>query len=194
MVGHELLRAHQPALALPHFGHPVRELYDDISDYLQKRKFPAFDGELARLEAAATAAPESADTEAQYQAIVVVVHKARELAPAEVRASVPEMIKLCSDVMDAASGEYGESLEHGRVAAVVEYHDSRGYLAYVDQQIAELSATHPDPQSQGLFDRFKAILAKAQWIVGDLLPAPTPRASVATYRAIASEAAEVAKP
>src|SRR5579885_738650 len=43
LVGHELLKANQAALALPHFGHPVRELYDDIADYLAARKFPAFD-------------------------------------------------------------------------------------------------------------------------------------------------------
>jgi hypothetical protein len=37
------------------------------------------------------------------------------------------------------------------------------------------------------------VLAKAQYIVGDLLPAPTPRASVSDYRAIAAQAAALAK-
>ena len=193
MVGHELLKAHQASLALPHFGHPVRELYDDISDYLNGHKFPAFDKQLVALEAAATVAPESPDTEAKYQAVIVVVHKARELAPAELRASLPEMIRVCSDTIDAAAGEYGESLERGRVSTLVEYHDSRGFLEYVAQQIDELKTTHADAQSQGMLDRFKGVLAKAQWIVGDLLPNPTPRASVGQYRAVAAEAASIAK-
>jgi hypothetical protein len=193
MVGHELLQAHQPALALPHFGHPVRELYDDISGYLQQKNFPAFDKQLATLEAAVGGAPDSPATEAQYQAAIVTLHKARELAPADLRASLPEMINVCANTIDAASGEYGEALERGRVAVIVEYHDSRGYLEYVAQQVKDLKAVHRDPQSQALLDRFDAVLAKAQWIVGDLLPAPTPRASVGTYREIASEARDVAR-
>jgi len=194
IVGHELLQAHQPALALPHFGHPVRELYDDMTDYLAEKKFPPFDKQLAVLEAAVASAPDSADTEAKYQAEIVTLHKARDLAPPELRASVPEMIQICSDVMDAASGEYGNSLERGRISVIVEYHDSRGYLEYVAQQLAELKAEHKDAQSQDTFARFKAVLAKAQWIVEPLLPGPTPRASVGDYRAIAAEAAGIAKP
>lgn len=194
MVGHELLEAHQPSLALPHFGHPVHELYDDISDYLNAHNFPPFDKQLAALEAAVTAAPGSADTEAKYQAAVATVHKARDLAPAELRASLPEMIRVCSDTIDAAAGEFGESLERGRVTVLVEYHDSRGFLEYVAQQIDELRALHDDAQSLGMIDRFKLALAKAQWIVGDLLPSPTPRASVGQYRAVAAEAAKIAKP
>jgi len=190
LVGHELLAAHQPGLALPHFGHPVRELYDDISDYLNRRKFPPFDTQLARLEAAVAAAPSSPDTEAKYQAAIETLHKARLIAPEELRGSVPEMIKMCSDVIDAASGEFGESLERGRVTALVEYHDSRGFLEYVDQEIGALAAAHPDQNA--LFDRFRGVLAKAQWIVGELLPAPTPRASVSTYRSFAAEAAGLA--
>ena len=42
LVGHELVVAHQVPLALPHFGHPVKELYDDISPYLKEKKFPGF--------------------------------------------------------------------------------------------------------------------------------------------------------
>ena len=193
IVGHELLAAHQPALALPHFGHPVRELYDDIADYMSERKFPAFDAQLAELEADVAAAPESAGTEAKYQAAIATVHRARDLAPADLRDSLPEMIKVCSNVMDAASGEFGESLEHGRIAVIVEYHDSRGFLDYVQQQLHDLGAQHGDAKAQSVLGRFTAVLAKAQWIVGDLLPGPTPRASVGTYRSFAAEAAALAQ-
>lgn len=193
MVGHELMQANQAALALPHFGHPVRELYDDIATYLDQHHFPAFDRQLVALEAAVATAPASKDTEAQYQATIATVHKARALAPEELRASIPEMIQICSDTIDAASSEFGESLEQGRVTTLVEYHDSRGFLEYVAQQVNDLKAAHQDAASQSLLDRFKTVLAKAQWIVGDLIPAPTPRASVSTYRSVAAEAARLAK-
>ena len=77
--------------------------------------------------------------------------------------------------------------------SVVEYHDSRGYLEWVAQQVKELKAAHADAASQALIDRFSAVLAKAQAIVADLLPAPTPKASLADYRAIAAEAREVVR-
>lgn len=194
MIGHELLLHHHQALALPHYGHPVRELYGDIEDYLAKKHFPAFDGQLVALEAQATAAPDSPETEAQYQAVIATLRKARELAPASLRASLPEMIQICSDTIDAASGEYGEGIEQGRIASIVEYHDSKGYLDYVQQFLGELRAAHPDAAAQSLLDKFQAVLSKAEWIVAPLLPHATPRASVNTYRAIASEAAALAKP
>lgn len=194
IIGHELLQADRVALAVPHFGHPVRELYDDVGPYLDRHHFPAFDKQLITLEAAVTAAPTAKSTDDQYQAVIATLHKARELAPARVRASVPEMIQICSDTIDAASGEFGESLQQGKVSALVEYHDSRGFLKYVAQQVDALAASHTDAESQSLLERFKAVLAKAQYIVGDLMPSPTPRASVSDYRNIAAQAAALVKP
>jgi hypothetical protein len=193
MIGHELLEHKHAALALPHFGHPVRELYADIEDYLDKNHFPAFDGQLAALEAMVASAPDSPETEAKYQAVIATIHNARAVAPASLRASLPEMIQICSDTIDAASGEFGEGLEQGRIASIVEYHDSKGYLEYVQQQLGELRANHTDDASQSLLERFQAVLAKAEWIVAPLLPDPSPRASVGTYRGIAAEAAALAK-
>lgn len=193
LVGHELVQAKQVQLALPHYGHPVKELYEDIGPYLTAKKFPPFDKDLIALEAAVTAAPDAPATEAKYQAVIATVHKARALAPAEIRASLPAMIKVCASTIDAASGEYGEAVEQGKIAQVVEYHDSRGYLAYVAQQVGELKKAHPDAASQAVLDKFAAVLAKAQAIVGDLLPAPQPKATLAEYRAIAEQATAIAK-
>jgi hypothetical protein len=194
IVGHELLQAKQVPLALPHFGHPVKELYEDLSPYLKAHKFPAFDKDLIALEAAATAAPAAPATEAKYKTVIATLHKARALAPAAFRASLPQMIKVCADTIDAASGEYNESIEKDKIASVIEYHDSRGYLAYVAQEVGDLRNSHKDTTSQALLDRFAAVLAKAQAIVSDLMPPPTPKATIAEYRAIAAEAAAVGKP
>ena len=191
MVGHDLLKAGRTGLALPHFGHPVRELYDDISDYVVATHIAPFDTQLIRLEAAVAGAPASADTEALYQATIRTVQQARMTAPAALRDSVPQMIKICADTLDAAAGEYGESLNRGRVDVLVEYHDSRGYVSWVAQEAEALARSHADDASQGMLARFRAVLAKAQWIVDPLMPQPTPRASVGQYRAVASEAAAV---
>jgi hypothetical protein len=38
LVGHELIQAHKAEMALPHYGHPVKELYDDTSPYLARQR------------------------------------------------------------------------------------------------------------------------------------------------------------
>jgi hypothetical protein len=191
IIGHDLVAANQPALGLPHFGHPVHELYDDISPYLAKKHLRPFDTQLIKLETAVASTPASPETEAQYQAILVTLREVRQSVPAQISDSVPEMIKICSDTIDAASGEFGNSLNQGRIESIVEYHDSRGYIAYVAQEVDHLQRTHQDTADQGLIARFKAVLAKAQFIVEPLLPDAAPRASVDQYRAIAAEAADL---
>lgn len=81
IVGHELLAAGKPELAMPHFGHPVSELYDDLKDYLNAKSFPAFDAQLIKLEAAVATAPSSPETEKQYQAVMATLGRARDLPP-----------------------------------------------------------------------------------------------------------------
>ncbi len=191
IVGHDLIAAGRDGLALPHFGHPVRELYDDIEDYVAANHITPFDTKLIKLEAAVAGAPHSPATEALYQDAIRTVQQARLTAPAALRDSVPSMIKICADTIDAAAGEYGESLNRGRVDVLVEYHDSRGFISWVAQEADALTRAHADPASQTLLARFRSVLAKAQWIVDPLMPQPTPRASVGQYRTIASEAASV---
>lgn len=194
MVGHDLLKAGKTKLALPHFGHPVRELYDDVKDYLNAKKAEPFDTALIDLEASATRDPDGAETEAKYQAVIGDIEKARDTVPAPIRQSVPTMIEVCADTIDAAAGEYGEAMNKGRIDDVVEYHDSRGFISYVQQEVAQLSAAHSGDADAGLIGRFKTVLAKAGDIVSPLIPPETPKTSVSDYRAIAEQARAVAKP
>ena len=193
IIGGELMDAGQGKLALPHFGHPVRELYDDIADYVIAHKLPSFEPDLIRLEAAVAAAPAAPATKALFATIIGTVHRARATAPPALRAAVPEMIRICAAAVDAAAGEFGGALDHGRIDNIVEYHDSRGYIAYVAQELDRIAA-NAAPADQGLIGRFRAVLARAQWIVAPLLPGQTPRAALSAYRQIATDAATVAGP
>lgn len=194
IVGHDLLKAGKPKLAQPHFGHPVRELYDDVKGYLDDNHVPSFEADLIALDTQAAKAPGSAETEAKYQAVIQDLEQARQTVPAAIRDSVPAMIDICSDTIDAAAGEYGESIVKGRIHEIAEYHDSRGFISYVAESIDRLSATHAAPDDTALIGRFKLVLAKAQTIVAPLLPPETPSKSVADYRAVAAEAHAIAKP
>jgi hypothetical protein len=192
IIGRELNQAGRPKLGLPHFGHPVRELYDDVSDYLAAKKVQPFDRQLIELEALAARGAGPA-FDAKYDLVIAALHRAREAAPAAMRASVPAMIRICADTVEAAAGEYGEAIERGRIEALVEYHDSRGFLSYLDQELERLDA-NADGAGKSLIARFRTVLAKAHEIVAPLIPPDRPIKSVADYRAIASEAKQVAKP
>lgn len=191
MIGKELLDAGQVKLALPHFGHPVAELYSDVSPWMEANRLPSFEADLVRLEAAVASAPKAAATGALYRQVLDSVHAARASAPAALRDSVPEMIRICSDTIDAAAGEYGEAVNRGRIDSPVEYHDSRGYLGYVSQELGRLSRAAP-AADKGLMDRFGAVLSRARWIVEPLMPPEKPRATVTQYRAVAADAAKIA--
>jgi len=192
MIGRELIEAGQTKLALPHFGHPVQELYDDIEPWLSANHVAPFNAQLAHLEAAAASAPTAAATRKLYDEVIATLHAARLTTPAALRESIPEMIRICSDTVDAAAGEYGEAVDQGRVENLVEYHDSRGYLAFVAQELDRLAAAAPSQAA--VVAAFRAVLEKAQWIVAPLMPPTEPRATVGAYRAIAAEAAKLANP
>jgi hypothetical protein len=187
IIGRELLQAGQTELALPHFGHPVQELYGDIADALAAHQVPPFDAALVRLEAAVAQAPRATATAALQREVDAAIARARAATPAGLRDSIPAMISICSDVVDAAAGEYGEALNRGRIDSPVEYHDSRGYLTWADQESQALAAKATGAEA-GLLARFRAVLAKAQWIVAPLLPPEPPRATVTDYRSLAAEA------
>lgn len=103
MVGRELIEAGQTRLALPHFGHPVRELYDDIAPWLTANRIAPFEDRLVRLEAAVAAAPAAPATLALADEVLATMQAARRSTPAALRDSIPEMIKICSDTIDAAA-------------------------------------------------------------------------------------------
>jgi hypothetical protein len=187
MVGHDLLKAGNGKLALPHFGHPVRELYDEIKGELKTRNVPAFDNALIDLEAQVAKAPSAPATDSAYAAVIATIHKARETVPADIRNSVPETVALCANVVHAAAGEYGEALERGKIANMPEYHDSHGFITYAVAEAERLKSIATPAQAE-LVDKLRAVLAKAEIIVGDLIPPERPKKSVSDYKAVAEEA------
>jgi hypothetical protein len=190
MVGKELLDAKRAKLALPHFGHPVRELYDDLRPVLNAEKVAPFDVELIALEAAVTKDPNSADTAARFGQVMARVEDARKIVPEALRAQVPFVVKLCANTIEAAAGEYGEAIERGKIENLVEYHDSRGFIAYARKEAQHLAQIAGD---SAVIRSLQAIIAKTNDIVGSLMPPAKPRRSVSDYRAIAEEAHKLAQ-
>ena len=193
MVGRELIDANQTRLALPHFGHPVRELYDDISGDLKRRGVTAFDGELIALEALAAGKPNDPATAAQYQKVIGIIAAVRATVPAGLLDNERFMLGVLTEIATIASEDYSEAIEGGRIEKPVEYHDSRGYLAYADKELRRLEG-RPDLRGSPNLALARSKLTEMRAIVGPLLPPERPLKSVAAYKAVVAQFKQAAAP
>ncbi len=190
MVGRELIEAGEVRLALPHFGHPVRELYDDISAQLKKRGISAFDGELIALEALAAGRPRDPATAAKQQQVIQILAAVRATVPSPLQDNERFMLGVLGEVAATAAEDYGEAIESGRIEKAVEYHDSRGYLAYASKELSRMEG-RPDLRTSPRVATARARLTEMQAIVGPLLPPARPLRSVAAYQAIVAQFKQV---
>lgn len=133
MVGRELMEAGQTQNALPHFGHPVRELYSDMIPVIVHRNGEQFDRDLIALEALAARDGNSQTFRTAFDAALAKVRAAHRLIPAEKWASEEFTIGLVADVASVASQEYRNALVGGRIDSLVEYHDARGFMQYLNE-------------------------------------------------------------
>lgn len=186
MVGRELVAAGQPTLALPHFGHPVRELYDDLNGPIAARGLSQFDGELIALEALAAGQPKSQAFANKYDEVLRILAAARATVPGALTNDERFMSGVFGDLAETAAGDYGQSIEAGRIRKPVEYHDSRGYLAYAAKELARLEA-RPGGRDSPRLASVRAGLKDMQAAVGSLLPPDRPRVTIAAYRAMATK-------
>lgn len=193
LVGRELIDANQPRLALPHFGHPIRELYDDISGELQRRGVTGFDGELIALEALAAGKPGDPATAVQYHKVVGIIAALRATVPAGLLDNERFMLGVLGEVATIASEDYSESIEGGRIEKPIEYHDSRGYLTYADRELRRLEG-RPDLRGSPNLAMARAKLTEMRAIVGPLLPPERPLQSVAAYKAVVVQFKQAAAP
>jgi high-affinity iron transporter len=66
----------------------------------------------------------------------------------EAQRKSPEFtLKVINGLLDTANSEYGAAVANGKIAAVIEYKDSRGFVNYVDttnnRQVMDFSAALP---------------------------------------------------
>ncbi len=186
MVGRELIDAKQVQLALPHFGHPIRELYDDISGELARRGVTGFDGELIALEALAAGKPTDPATSAQYDKVIGIVAAVRATVPAGLLDNGRFMLGVLGEVATISAEDYSESIEGNRIEKPVEYHDSRGYLAYADRELRRLEGRPALRGDPGL-TLARTKLTEMRAVTGSLLPPERPVMSVAPYKGIVAQ-------
>jgi hypothetical protein len=194
-VGRELMAAGQTQNALPHFGHPVRELYSDMLPVIASRGGEQFDRDLVALEGMAVSEGNSATFNAAFDAALAKVRAARSLIPAETWASDEYILGIVADTATTASAEYRNAIVAGRIDSLIEYHDARGFIFY----LGDLLSAHQgaDPR----LEQARTIVAELRAFVEPLNPPNPPRATDAQFeekaaalRALIGRTADTAAP
>ena len=179
-VGQELIEANQKDDALPHFGHPIRELYGDLRPVIAARGAAQFEAELVRLESIAALNGKGAEFNAAYAAAMTKVEAALATIPSDVQQSDSYRLRLAADLASVAAQEYRNALVAGRIGSLVEYEDARGFMM---QAVGAMTA----PSSNPKLAQAGRIVDEIEVMIGPLAPPNPPRATAEQFEAKAAE-------
>jgi hypothetical protein len=198
LVAKELLDAGKVDQAEPHIGHPVEEIYADVEDQLNERKVPEFKTTLIKLQDLIKAgAKDPAQVNAEFNTSMQAVDGSIAALPEAQRQDPKFVLQVINGLLDTANSEYGAAVANGKISAVIEYQDSRGFVMYAEtlyQNIAaQVAKTNPEID--------KAIVAnmtelKANWPTAIAPPAPvkTTEQVALLIKAIENDSQKVLKP
>jgi Helix-hairpin-helix motif len=132
-VAKELLDLKKIKEAEPHIGHPVEEIYVDVSDQLNERKVKEFKTGLITLEDLVKAgAKDNAKVTTNLKESMVSIDGAIAALPETQRKSPAFVLQVINGLLDTANSEYGAAITDGKIKEAIEYQDSRGFIAYVN--------------------------------------------------------------
>jgi hypothetical protein len=132
LVAKELLDLKKPDQAEPHIGHPVEEIYVDVQDQLKERNVPDFKTKLIGLQDLVKSKPNDPQLGTQFEESMKAVDGAIAALPEAQRKSPEFTLKVINGLLDTANSEYGAAIANGKIAAIIEYQDSRGFVNYAD--------------------------------------------------------------
>jgi hypothetical protein len=156
-VAKELLDLNKPDQAEPHIGHPVEEIYADVEEQLNERKVPAFKDPLIALQDEVKAGAKNASkVTSGFDSSMKSVETAIDALPATQRQTPAFVLQVINGLLDTANSEYGAAIANDKIAQVIEYQDSRGFILYAN----ELYKTISDAMSKTQPDAHKSISTK----------------------------------
>jgi Helix-hairpin-helix motif len=139
-VAKELLDQNQPKQAEPHIGHPVEEIYVDVEEQLNERKVKEFKTTLSSFQDLVKSNPKNAKVKTDYTDSIKAVDTAITALPAEQRSKPAFVLQVINGLLDTANSEYGAAVADGKISAIIEYQDSRGFVIYANELYKEISA------------------------------------------------------
>lgn len=153
IVAKELLDQQLPKQAEPHIGHPVEEIYVDVEDQLNERNVKEFKTNLISLQDLVKAQPKAAKVNTDFKASMNAVDGAIAALPQTQRTSPEFTLQVINELLDAANSEYGAAISNNKIAAAIEYQDSRGFVTYANQLLQAISS----PLAKAYPEEYKAI-------------------------------------
>jgi hypothetical protein len=138
-VADELVKQGDWNAALPHFRHPMEELYGAIRPKLKTYNVAAFDSALKALAAVA----KSKKAGEPYDKALAAVDQA--LTQAETRVAEKQTDKTdftldtAFELLKSAGHEYEEAVKKGRITNAVEYQDGRGFVWFAEKTFERLA-------------------------------------------------------
>lgn len=138
-VAKELLDQGKPEQAEPHIGHPVEEIYVDVEEQFQERNVPEFKTALIGLQDLVKSNPKDPKLVSDFEGSMKAVDGAIQVLPEQQRQSPAFVLQVINGLLEASGAEYGAAIADGKIAAVIEYQDSRGFVNYADQLRGEIS-------------------------------------------------------
>jgi hypothetical protein len=139
LVAKELLDLQLPKQAEPHIGHPVEEIYVDVADQLNERKVPEFKNRLISLQDLVKSNPKDAKLATNFDQSMQAVDQAIQVLSESERQSPQFVLQVINGLLDSANSEYQAAIAKDKIAAVIEYQDSRGFVTYADSLIGKIS-------------------------------------------------------
>ena len=131
-VAKELLDLQKPDQAEPHIGHPVEEIYVDVEDQLNERNVKEFKTSLISLQDLVKSQPKDVKVGSNFETSMQSVDEAIAALPEAQRSSPEFVLQVINELLDAANSEYGAAIANGKIAAAIEYQDSRGFVNYAN--------------------------------------------------------------
>ena len=172
-VGDELIKQKQWNAALPHFLHPIEEIYDDLRDKLEDYETPPFDTALQKLADLVKAKKNGNDYAKAFNA----VSDALAAADAGLRSRQADWAgfrtEAAIEAMKAAAGEYEAALVGGKIAKPVEYQDARGFIWQAERMIDSVAVELQKKDAAALKD-VRAGLAELKKAFPSAMPPRTP--------------------
>lgn len=181
MVARELIAAGQSENSLPHFGHPVRELYSDMLPVIVRRGGEQFDRDLISLEGLVGRDGDSPAFRTAFAATLAKVRAARDLVPAEKWADDSFILGIVADATNVAAQEYRNAVVAGRIDSLIEYHDTRGFIFYLGDMLAARESSDPR------LTRAAELVAELRPYVDQLNPPNPPRGTPEQFEAKVAE-------
>ncbi|AFY42305.1 helix-hairpin-helix domain-containing protein [Nostoc sp. PCC 7107] len=140
LVAQELLDKNLPKQAEPHIGHPVEEIYVDVEEQLNERKVKEFKTTLVGLQDLVKSNPKNAKVKTDFTASVQSVDGAIAVLPEAQRKKPGFVLQVINELLDSANSEYGAAIADGKIAAAIEYQDSRGFVLYANDLYKGISS------------------------------------------------------